>query len=475
MVNSFGVIATSAITFFTVPIYTATLGVDYYSLYATWFFAIVLLQFVDLGYSTTIIHFGNDNSDNATSFYSKVLAFELIILFFILFIGSLFVFYKMPKIGIYEKIGNEIGDYALFLFFFPILVGNLIKYYSFAFLAQGKFFIYNISIVAFEVFKQIGGFLIIYFTLSWFWFFIYQTIVSICFYLVLKVGFKSIFHCDSIVKLKTIFFNLNKSFSFTKVIFFSSVLGAIMSSFDRAILSITFDENEIAFYSACFIVASIINMAIQPFHRLSLPLFVKLFNEGNLELLGKVLTSLCMILSMAALSMGVMMFLYAEQYMPYLLSSPVNQAVSQIILLLTISFWFIACGWLPANLLQVSGYPSFQMRNMLIALMLGGMISIFLASKQLLWGVTSVWIVHGCIQLFVVPVLSNRKCACFSISNWYTKVVIFPLISILTVALLSIFVKVIAGIAISVGFYLLSASVLILYTLLRFKNLYAKI
>jgi len=474
IINSAGVVSTSAITFLMVPVYTKTFGVETYAIFATWIFVTALLQFLDLGYSTTIVKFSGF-ADEKKLFSDRVVSFELIILLFLCIIIIFSLVFRLPDVGIYSSINSELGKYSLLIFLIPTLIFNLVKFYSFAFLAKGHFVIYNFVIVFSEILKQIGGFLILYFSSSWFYFFIYQFFTALVLYFGIKLLFKFMYCSSWIPSLKTVKESFLISFSFNSVILISAFIGALMSTFDRLVLSVNFTEKEIAYYSVCLIVAGVINMAIQPFHRLSLPLFIEFFDKKKFKDLGNILISLSSLLSAISLSAGGLMIIYSENYIPILLNDNIVDDVKILLVILVFSFWSVACGWLPSNLMQAAGLPNYQMLNMILALFLGGGATVYFANLNILWGVSAIWFVHGLIQLFLTPYLGSVKTQCFSFIKWFSTVVLRNLIVISFFSVVAVILKEKVGLFTSIIFYVLTSSLFVLIYLFGFKNVYSKI
>lgn len=474
IINSAGVLLTSSIAFLMIPAYTSAFGIEDYAIYVTWIFVIALCQFLDFGYSTTIIKFSGDKEGGGT-FLQKVASYEVIIILSIILLTTLSFCFKFPVTGVYADISEELGQFAVTLFFLPVFMSNLVKFYSFAFLAKGHFYLYNFSIVSTEIFRQVGGFLVLKFFSSWTVFFYYQIITVFVMYILFRMTLSIVCNDSYSYLYKNIKTNFSNSLEFTKVIFFSALLGAVMSTFDRAVLTLNFSKSEVAVYSACFIVASIINMVIQPFHRLTLPLFINLYNENNFKKIEEYLISLSSLLSLSTLLLGGFMVLFAEEYMSFLIVTEHSIDASSIITILSLSFWFVACGWLPANLLQAVGKPNIQMKCIIVALFVGVPLSLYFSYKDILIGVAAIWFIHGLIQFLFVPIVSSKITGYFKVYNWVLSVVIVNLVFGVFVLAFSLGIKSSVGIIPAVFVYMAITSTLILFSLFRFKKIHAKV
>lgn len=441
VINSVGVILTSFITFITVPLFTNLVGIEEYAIFTIWLVSINLFQCLDLGLSTTLIQSKKKSGYTCNNYYIAK-SFELVLFFFsVLFFFALSVF-NLPEGNVYERIIEDCGEGALFLFFTPILLNNFVKFYSHGMLSHFEMRTYNTFIVVNEFSKQIIGFLVYWYFRDWFYFFIYQCVASFCLAWFAKMVFYSPFNNKGRLNLRYLKAIVIKNYKFTLIIFFSSLAGGALSGIDRFTLSANLSLSSTGLYASCFVVASVINMVVQPFHKVSMPLFVQLIKEKN-ELLSQKFFSLSSLLSIITVYLAFFLYYFSPLYIDIIVvDKTLHDLAGRIILMLGLSFWLISCGWLSSNLLQAKGVPSIQLWNIIMAVVIGGLISTYYISKGYVIAATLIWLVHGVIQCTVLPINLSKRIKGVTLFAWYKNVLFNPLIRIL---LLFIFLETIVS------------------------------
>jgi len=426
MVNSVGVVLTSLITFITVPLFTNSVGIEVYAIFAIWLVSLNLFQCLDFGLSTTLIHCKEKSGYNTNNYHIAQSFERLLFIFSFLFLLGLGLF-NFPEGNVYKSITEDCGEGALFLFFIPILFNNLFKFYSHGMLSHSEMKTYNTFIVINEFSKQIIGFIIYWYFRDWMYFFVYQCLSSLCLAYFAKKCFYNPFTERTDVNLEFLKKITIKNYKFMLIVFVSSLAGGVLSSIDRFTLSTSLSLSSTGLYASCFVIASVINMVVQPFHKISLPLFVQLVKESN-KLLANKFFNLSSLLSILTVYLAFFMYYYLSVYIDFIVDDrSLHNIAGEIILMLGLSFWLISCGWLSSNLLQAKGVPSIQLWNIIFAIIVGGIISIYYVEQGYILAATLIWLVHGLIQCSVLPIKLAQKIKEISLFAWYKIVIFMPL------------------------------------------------
>jgi hypothetical protein len=156
-------------------------------------------------------------------------------------------------------------------------------------------------------------------------------------------------------------------------------------------------------------------------------MFVQLIKEKNVHLADKFF-NLSSLLSILTVYLAFLMYYYLSVYIDFIVDDKsLHNIAGEIILMLGISFWLISCGWLSSNLLQAKGVPSIQLWNIIFAIIVGGMLSIYYVERGYIVAATLIWLVHGIIQCTVLPIKLAQKIKGISLFAWYKNVIFIPL------------------------------------------------
>jgi O-antigen/teichoic acid export membrane protein len=403
----------SGLTFVSVPFSIHLIGPESHALLALWTALIVVVPLVDLGVSLAmqraVLHVRTDTRKRVVL---QTYLDAATVVFCILFVLSVFV--GLPGSGIYAGL----SDAEWFAFKGCLLLNLRMVYFQAALLVTGdhgrfgrlliglavaRGFVPPVAWYFFSDFVAVGVFL---FGLGWWAESRLMKLLGL------------VYRCPS--KLLRSFARVSGELRLVAALYASSAAAALLGSVDRLAGSSMLSAAAFTAYTSVFLLASCVNLIIQPFYRILVSRLSSQDAEANYHLILR----LSIYQSYLALTVVGIVAIFGQRIFTVLLPQVTYDA--RLGVLFGLSLWAAGNGWLRAYETMMLRVPLLQCGLVLAALSIYAVVLLVADSLSALH-LASVWVIHGCIQTFVLPLVEARHRTIERYGGWILRVVILPL------------------------------------------------
>lgn len=221
-------------------------------------------------------------------------------------------------------------------------------------------------------------------------------------------------------------------------LYLSSASAVLLGVLDRLIASYILQPTAFTLYVASFTLASSINIIVLPFSRIytaNLRPVSRKFNQKNALRITAVQSYACL------LSVGFI-YLFSDDVLTLLgVDYPID---ARVLVMISLSLWGIANGWIIATEIILNHRPAFQ-AILIIFAMACYLIFLKITDTYTIFNLTFIWIFHGILQTFVGPVWLTGKFRLKRYMFWQRHVVVLPFISIATLCIFVILLEAFHG------------------------------
>jgi hypothetical protein len=434
----------SFIIFAASPLALQMLDEAQYAHLAVWAIFLIFVQVLDIGYSQLTIKM----CSNEASFDKKI---EIIInnnnVIYLLIIFAIIFTIVVPKPSgdVYESINSM----QWLVFKISIILNLKISYNQSSMIVLNKQFEYTVNQIYLSISRFIAPIIVYYLTNSIYFvlsYYIFSTIIFII-YTDRIIGINLL----NSIKFKEAFFSIKNNFPLSISLYLSSAIAIILSVMDRLIASKILEMNNFVLYSATFSLASAVNIIVLPFYRVfvgRISSFNRIFNQKNALRISLVQSYVCLFIVS-------FIFLYSTYIISFLnIKYPID---IYLLLIISISFWGAANGWIIATEIILSESAGFQAYLIFSAMVLY-CIYLFFQKSISIYDVSTIWIFHGFIQTFICPIWISKYNIAKKYLIWVRYVVIIPFIVVAFVSsilyIISIYSKMYSIIAFFMSFCL---------------------
>jgi O-antigen/teichoic acid export membrane protein len=216
----------------------------------------------------------------------------------------------------------------------------------------------------------------------------------------------------------------------------TSISAAFLANVDRIALSKMVPTEELGKYAVAFTATGLIQMGIQPFYRAFFPRYSELVSSGDVKLLHEEYFRSCQLMAIVIIPLGIIGWHFAPQIL-YGWLGKYDQTIIDIFRWLLIGIMCSGIMWLPAAFQQAHGWTSLHASMIIGALLIGVPIMLYCINTFGVVGATAIWFIHGVIGITVGLWLMHRRLLKGALLNWYTSVLMPPLLASLFVLLIS--------------------------------------
>jgi O-antigen/teichoic acid export membrane protein len=423
------------------PIYVSSVGLAGYGLISFWLMIQILIGLLDFGIGSTLVRefassFKNRLGKNYRQDLLKTLEFffwTISILFAAIFIlMSGWISNTWLKLNIYEA-----SEFSRVLIVMAVSI-------SFQF----PFSLYINGLAGLQEHRRMNLFQIICntiryaagsATLLWkpdlYLFFLVQSIISVAqTYFIRQDLWRIISNQDAYTPIFKISI-LNKLWRFSLGMSLNSIVAIMLANADRIALSKMLPLSQLGEYGLAFTATGLIQLGIQPFYRVFFPKYSELFSLGKLKELRHEYFESCKLMACVIIPLGFWGWVFAPLlFKAWLGYSPENSV--QVFRFLSIAITCAGIGWLPAAFQQSQGWSKLHVQMMILALIIGTPLMVFMIKSYGLIGATSVWLLHGFIDLTLGLWLMHKRILIGELLTWYRLVIIPPLLISLLISIL---------------------------------------
>jgi len=230
---------------------------------------------------------------------------------------------------------------------------------------------------------------------------------------------------------------LKKVWRFSAGMAVTMVAGTILINIDRLVISKLLPAEELGKYTLAWMLASFLQLGIQPFYRAYFPRFSESIAKNDLDTLRADYYQGCKYSAWIIITFAVIGGLFARNiYFLWIGSS--DETVVTVFRWLLLGVAGSGLMWLPAAFQQAHGWTRLHAIMIIVPLIIG---------LPCLWwaiinwgtpGATIVWVMHGISDVTIGLWLMHRRLLKGEFINWYRKVILPPLISCTLIAGLSL-------------------------------------
>lgn len=421
------------------PFYIKVVGIDGYGILGLWLMMLSLSNLFDMGIGSTLIRefaIFNSKEKRNTFYLNDVLkTFEIIYWIIAIFLCAILLFLSEPigenilKSNSFSSAELIIIIKALFIavsFQFPVTI------YSSGLSGIQKQGLLNLIFVASNTSRHLLGLviLIIFSDLSIFFYF--QILVSFLQMLITRITLA--YNIDtggpynSTFKLSII----KKLWKFSIGISMTAIFALIIANIDRVAITALLTTEDMGYYTIAYSAAIILQMGIQPFYKSYYPRYSELHDNNDEQNLIKEYFKSCSMMSSVIFPIIMVGFFFAPQLFEIWLNDSYEISVL-IFQFLLIGIGLSGLMWLPAALQHAYGWTSLHLKMLFLAIIIGSPLMIIIIKEYGVVGATTVWVVHGVIEIMVSPYLMHKKILTCKLKEWLVKIILKPFFITFTV------------------------------------------
>lgn len=416
----------------TTPFYISAVGIDGFGIIGLWLMMLSLTALFDIGIGSTILreyalHFSSQK--NKRKYLKKVFdTFE--ILFFSI---SLFLFITLISVTetfstsviSSEKYSSlELKEISTFLFS-AVCIQFPLSIYVNGLSGIQKHGVLNLILVFFNTLRHILGLKILFELNDLVIYFGIQIIVSfvqivLCRIILKKYSKQSFFSSFS--------FDLNiikGLWKFSLGMSLTSIFALILANFDRVLITIMLNTEDLGYYTIAYSAAIILQMGIQPFYKSYYPRYSELFQKQDNNKLEKEYFKSCSMMSSVMLPIIFIAFLFSDELFIIWIGNADSISV-EVFRLLVIGIGLSGLMWLPAALQHAFGWTTLHALMLFISIIIGTPLAIVLIKNYGILGATAIWLVHGFLEISVAIFLMHLRILRKKLIKWYLRILFVP-------------------------------------------------
>ena len=424
------------------PFYINRLGFSGYGLVSLWLMMQVLMGLLDAGMGSTLLkEFASSTSKSSSKKSIQDILKSLEIIYWVIgVVGIIFLSLNANWLSNHwlkpGELDVKIVENALILmsaslgFQFPcaLYINGLMG------LHQHK--LMNLFQVFVNTLRYGLGFLILMWEPNVLFFFIAQVLVSIIQVFSIRYIVWNLISADIAYRPKFNSKEMKRIWRFTFGMGLSSALAVLVANSDRITLSKMVTPSEFGMYSLAITATGVLQLGIQPFYRVFFPRYSTFFAAGKRVKLAYEYFFSCFLMAGLLVPCGVVGFIFAPQIFTAWLGEYSPEVVS-VFQLLLIAITLSGIGWLPAALQQSIGWANLHAWMMLLSLLIGIPLMVLLVDRYGIIGGTSIWLLHGVIDITLGIWLMHRRILRGYLFVWYQLVIVPPILISLIVTIVS--------------------------------------
>jgi len=416
------------------PFYISVVGIDGYGILGLWLMMLSLSNLFDVGIGSSIIRefsIFNSRDKRNKSYLNDVLKTLETIYWIIAFLVCALLLQSSELLGSVILRSETFSSAELVeiirILFVAVSFQFPVTIYSSGISGIQKQGLLNLILVIFNTTRHLAGLLILYLYNDLSFFFYFQIIISILqmlvtrLILVINIKTKKKYYAKFKVSI------IKKLWRFSIGISLTAIIALIIANIDRVFISVMLTTEDLGYYTVAYSAAIILQMGIQPFYKSYYPRYSELFDTNNEVTLLKEYFKSCSLMSSIIFPIILVGFFYAPQLFEIWLNDG-NLISVQIFKLLIIGIGLSGLAWLPAALQHAYGWTSLHFKMLFLALIVGSPLMVFFIKEYGVVGATTVWIIHGIIEITISLYLMHRRIFIKKLKTWLINIIIKPFI-----------------------------------------------
>lgn len=415
------------------PLFVSLVGIEGYAIISFWLMMQLLLLVFDMGLGATLVkEFASASSGpNGNRFKLDLLkTFEALLIVIAVVLAILLIFFANLGGGFWFKSSKIPSDE----------MSTILMIMAFALALQFPSSLYISGLVGLHRHRdvsllQIGwntaryglGVVGLLFGKNLLLFFIVQCAVALMQLLSIRWILLSKIENSSGYRAQFSLTLILRAMPFSMGIAATSLIGIILTSTDRLILSVMLTTEELGKYALAFSAAGLLQMAVQPFYRVYFPRFSALVSYGDYKALRELYFDGCSFIAALIIPIAVVGVVFAD----YLFFAWMGYSYPETTLTFRILLVFMGLSglmWLPAALQHANNWTQLHTQTMAAALLIGVPISYYSIEKYGLVGGSFIWVINGTMQITLELFLMHRRILIGDARTWLIAVAVRPLV-----------------------------------------------
>ena len=422
--NSINSVILAVLSFIFTPLFSSLVGIEKYGLINIWMVSLVVVSVFDFGINLTINNVISDNSIDIQEKNKRFIYLEKkITLRIISFFGV-----TVTVMGLLHLLNLLAVDFFILSVFiaFSAYMQLAFQFYVNVFLGLQLHKKVNILNISINCIKYLGGYILLYFFNSLLVFFVFQSILSLFQFLLLRFLVRKQLNISKDLTQKPLNYSLSDDLKkYTKNLTILSFASIILAHLDRIWALVVDDLQYYGYYAIAFTGASMIQLIIQPFYKTYFSKYSS-YAKSNYDELLLLFHSSSIICNGVLTIISVNLFIYGEFLLKIWLGGVFTEGILSNFLVIIIGLTLSGFFWLPAAFMQAQRNPEFH-NKMILYSILSAFITLLIGKiSGLFESPASVWIVHGIILLIFESIHLHKKYRGFKFGNWILNGVVVP-------------------------------------------------
>ena len=414
----------AVLSFIFTPLFSSLVGIENYALINVWMISLVVASVFDFGINLTINNIISDDSIEMHEKNKRFLYLEkkitLRIVSFFIVTGGI-----MGVLNLINFISIDLYLLSIFIAF-SAYMQLVFQFYVNVFLGLQLHKKVNILNISINCTKYLVGFVLLYFFSSLLVFFVFQSILSLFQFLLLRFLVRKQLNISKRTTQDLLDYSPNDELKkYSKNLTILSFASITLGHLDRIWTLIVDNLESYGYYAIAFTGASFLQLIIQPFYKTYFSKYSS-YAKSNYEELLRLFHSSSIICNGVLTIISVNLFIYSEFLLKLWLGDVYTESILYNFLLIIVGLTLSGYYWLPAAFMQSQKKPEFHNKMILYSILFAFVVLIIGRIFDLFESPASVWIVHGVILLVFESIHLHKKYRGFKLVNWLQNGMVIP-------------------------------------------------